>query len=161
MRGRIVPIEHLPERVKPGARRVRDWALSIGPALIILGVGALARGVSYTPWLMSETAQRAHPVEGILPMGVWAWIWIAAGAAAMVAAWWPRIAPVAVGAGVGLNLVWGCSFVADAFMRDSARGWLPAVGYLSISVLVLWAVWRGAREPTVSREEIAHELRRG
>ena len=156
-----MPIEHLPERMKPGVRRVRDWALSIGPALIVLGAGALARGISYTPLLMSETAQRAHPVEGTLPMGVWAWIWIAAGVAAIVAAWWPRAAPIAVGAGVGLNLLWGASFITDALIEGSARGWLPAVGYLSVAVLVWWAVWRGSREPTVTREEIACELRRG
>ena len=155
-----MPIEHLPERVKPGARRVRDWARTVGPALLILGVGAVARGISYTPLLMSEHAQRAHPVEGSLPMPVWAWVWIAAGVAAVVAAWWSRAAPVAVGACVGLNLLWGASFIADAIAKGAVRGWLPAVGYLSIAALVLWAVWFGRGEPTVSREEIACELRR-
>lgn len=155
-----MPIEHLPERMKPGARRVRDWARTVGPALLILGVGAIARGISYTPLLMSETARQAHPVEGSLPMPVWAWVWIAAGATAVVAAWWSRAAPVAVGACVGLNLLWGASFIADAIARGAVRGWLPAVGYLSIAALVLWAVWFGRGEPTVSREEIACELRR-
>lgn len=156
-----MPIEHLPERMKPGARRVRDWARTVGPALLILGVGAVARGISYTPLLMSEHAQRAHPVEGSLPMPVWAWVWIIAGVAAVVAAWWSRAAPVAVGACVGLNLLWGASFIADAIAKESMRGWLPAVGYLSIAALVLWAVWFGRGEPTVTREEIACELRRG
>lgn len=155
-----MPIDHLPARVRPAAYRVRDWALTVGPALLILGVGAIARGVSYTPVLMSESAQRSHPVEGTLPMGVWAWVWIAAGVTAVVAAWWPRAAPVAVGACVGLNLLWGASFIADAIVEHSARGWLPAVGYLSIAALVLWGVWCGRREPTLSREEIASELRR-
>lgn len=155
-----MPIEHLPERVKPGARRVRDWARTVGPALLILGVGAVARGISYTPVLMSETARQAHPVEGTLPMPVWAWVWIIAGVTAIVAAWWSRAAPVAVGACVGLNLLWGASFIADAIAKGAVRGWLPAVGYLSIAALVLWAVWFGRGEPTVSREEIACELRR-
>lgn len=155
-----MPIEHLPPRVKPGARRVRDWALGIGPALIVLGVGAIARGVSYTPLLMSEHARQAHPVEGTLTMDTWAWIWVVAGVAAVVSAGWSRAAPVAVGAGVGLNLLWGASFITDALIKGSVRGWLPAVGYVSVAVLVWWAVWRGSREPTVSREEIACELRR-
>ena len=155
-----MPIEHLPERVKPGARRVRDWARTVGPALLILGVGAVARGISYTPLLMSEHAQRAHPVEGSLPMPVWAWVWIAAGVAAVVAAWWSRAAPVAVGACVGLNLLWGASFIADAIAKESVRGWLPAVGYLSIAALVLWGVWFGRGERKISGEEIACELRR-
>ena len=93
-------------------------------------------------------------------MPVWGWVWIVAGVAAVVAAWWPRAAPVAVGACVGLNLLWGASFIADAIARESVRGWLPAVGYLSIAALVLWAVWWGRGETTVSREEIAYELRR-
>lgn len=155
-----MPIEHLPERMKPGARQVRDWARTVGPALLILGVGAIARGVTYLPALMSEHAQRAHPVEGTLPMPVWAWVWIIAGVMAVVAAWWSRAAPVAVGACVGLNFLWGASFIADAIAKGSVRGWLPAVGYLSIDALVLWGIWciRGERKP--SREEIACELRR-
>ena len=155
-----MPIEHLPERMKPGARRVRDWARTVGPALLILGVGAVARGISYTPLLMSEHAQRAHPVEGTLTMHTWAWVWIAAGVAAIVAAWWSRAAPVAVGACVGLNLLWGASFIADAIAERSVRGWLPAVGYLSIAALVLWGVWCVRGERKISREEIACELRR-
>lgn len=155
-----MPIEHLPPCVRPAARRVRDWARTVGPALLILGAGAIARGISYTPLLMSEHARQAHPVEGTLPMGVWAWVWIAAGVTAVVAAWWPRAAPVAVGACVGLNLLWGASFIADAIARESVRGWLPAVGYLSIAALVLWGVWFALGERKVSREEIASELRR-
>lgn len=156
-----MPIDHLPPRMQPGARRVRDWCLGIGPALIILGIGSIARGISYTPLLMSETAQRSHPVEGTLTMGVWGWVWIIAGLATIAAAWWPRIAPVAVGAGIGLNLLWGASFIADSIAKHSMRGWLPAVGYISVALLVWWAVWRGSREPTLSREEIAHALRHG
>ena len=155
-----MPIEHLPERMKPGARRVRDWARTVGPALLILGVGSIARGVTYLPALMSEHAQRAHPVEGTLTMHTWAWVWIIAGVAAVVAAWWSRAAPVAVGACVGLNLLWGGSFIADAIAERSVRGWLPAVGYLSIAALVLWGVWCTRGERTVSGEEIASELRR-
>lgn len=155
-----MPIEHLPEKYKPTARRVRDWALTIGPALMILGLGGVARGVTYLPILMDDHAAKSHPVEGTLTMHTWAWIWIIAGLAALIAAWWEKAAPLAVGVGVGLNIVWGASFITDAIIRHSARGWLPAVGYISIALLVLWAVWRGAREPTVSREEIAHELRR-
>lgn len=155
-----MPIEHLPERMKPGARRVRDWARTVGPALLILGAGAIARGVTYLPVLMSEHAQRAHPVEGTLTMHTWAWVWIIAGVTAVVAAWWSRAAPAAVGACVGLNLLWGASFIADAIAKGSVRGWLPAVGYLSIAALVLWAVWFVGGERKISREEIASELRR-
>lgn len=156
-----MPIDHLPAAWRPAARRLRDWCLGIGPALIVLGVGAVARGVTYLPPLMTtSSATRSHPVEGVLSMEVWGWVWIIAGVATLVAAWWDRIAPLAVGAGVGLNLLWGASFIADAIARESPRGWLPAVGYVSVALLVWWAVWRGQREPRVTREEVAYALRR-
>ena len=124
-------------------------------------MGAVARGITYLPPLLNEsTMSRSHPVEGTLSMAVWGWVWIIAGVAALVAVFWERIAPVAVGAGVGLNILWGASFIWDAIVRESSRGWLPAVGYLSVAGLVSWAVWRGQREPRLTRQEVAHELRR-
>ena len=156
-----VPINHLPKALRPAACRLRDWCLGIGPALVILSVGAVARGITYLPPLLNEsTMSRSHPVEGTLSMAVWGWVWIIAGVAALVAVFWERIAPVAVGAGVGLNILWGASFIWDAIVRESSRGWLPAVGYLSVAGLVSWAVWRGQREPRLTRQEVAHELRR-
>lgn len=159
---RSVPIDHLPKPLRSAACRLRDWCLGIGPALVILGVGAVARGITYLPPLLNPSAMSgSHPVEGTLSMEVWGWIWIIVGVAALVAAFWGRIGPIAIGAGVGLNLLWGGSFIADAIADESPRGWLPAVGYLSVALLVWWAVWRGQREPTLSREEVAHALRHG
>lgn len=154
-------IDQIPESVKPVAYRARDWCLGIGPALMILAVGAVARGITYLPPLLTESSMsRSHPVEGTLSMEVWGWVWIIAGVVALVAAFWERIAPIAVGAGVGLNILWGASFIWDAIARESPRGWLPAVGYLSVAGLVAWAVWRGQREPRLTRQEVAHALRR-
>lgn len=152
-----MPIEHLPPRVRPSARRGRDWALGIGPALIVLGAVSLAFGIYYTTL---RTATSSHPVESALPMRLWVWVWLIAGIASLVAAACPRIAPVAVGAGVGLHILWGGSFIADALIDHYIPSLLAAILHLALALTVWWAVWRGSREPSVSREEIAYELRR-
>lgn len=155
-----MPINYLPPRLQPAACRVRNWCLGIGPALIVLGVGAIARGVTYLPPILSpDSMDRAHPVEGTLSMEVWGWVWIIMGFSALIAASWPKLAPPAVGLGVGLNILWGASFIADAIARDAPRGWLPAIGYLSVAMLVWWSVWRGSREPRLTRQEVADALR--
>lgn len=155
-----MPIDHLPAKYQPAARRLRGWCMGDAPALIILGVSILARGVSYTPPLMSPHAQATHPAEGALTMPTWGVVWIAVGLACIASAWWPRATPFTVGAGVGLNVLWGLSFIADAIVDGSPRGWVPAVSYLTIALLIVWAVWRGHREPELHGEEIRDALRR-
>lgn len=155
-----MPIDHLPTKYQPAARWLRAWCMGDAPALIILGLGILARGTSYLPPFMSPHAQASHPAEGALTMPAWGVVWIIIGALCLVAAWWERAAPLAVGAGVGLNVLWGLSFIADSIVEGSSRGWVPAVGYLSIAALVMWAVWRGSRESMPGREEFAREFSR-
>lgn len=154
-----MPINHLPAPALPAARRFREWALTDGPGLAILGIGIILRGISYLPTHMGEDARASHPAEGFLTMGQWAVIWIAIGTLCMVATVWDRAAPAALGAGVGLNILWGASFIADGVIDQSPRGWLPAVGYVSVALLILWAVWRGSRDD-IPQEEVARELRK-
>ncbi|AMJ43699.1 hypothetical protein AW169_01310 [Corynebacterium stationis] len=97
-------------------------------------------------------------------MPVWSIIWVAVGVLSLVAAMWSRrkIAALAVGLGVGLNMLWAGSFVAATITGDMTRGWVSAVGYASVALLVMWAVWRGARaEVTIPKGAVADELRRG
>lgn len=159
-----MPINHLPIRAQPiraqpMARRFREWALTDGPGLAILGIGIILRGISYLPIIMGNDARASHPAEGVLTMDQWAVIWIAIGTLCMVATVWDRAAPAALGAGVGLNILWGASFIADGVIDQSPRGWLPAVGYVSTALLILWAVWRGSRDD-IPQEEVARELRK-
>lgn len=152
-------IEHLPESWRPGARRVRDWSMTNGPALLVLGLGISARGLSYIPGRVGGPAPASHPAELLLPIGWWATIWLTIGAICLVAAAVPRLQPLAVGAGVGLHVIWAMSFISDSVVEHSPRGWLPSVGYASVAVLVMWAVWRGSRE-IIPEGAVARELRR-
>lgn len=88
-------------------------------------------------------------------MGIWAIIWIVIGTLLIVAAVWHEtvFAALALGSGVGLNLLWAGSFTAATVTGDMPRGWVSSVGYISVAVLVLWTTWRGthARDLTAPR----------
>lgn len=153
-----MPIQFLPASVQPTARRIREWALTDAPALVILGVGLILRGVSYLPTVVGDSPS-SHPAEEFFHIQVWGVIWIAVGIACLAATAWHRAAPAAIGAGVGLHAIWAMSFIADSIADHSPRGWLPAVGYASVALLVIWAVWRGSRE-IIPEGAVANELRR-
>ena len=133
--------------------RLKLFCLSDGVALLVLGLGILARGVSYTPH--SPKTPAGHPAEDALPMSVWAGIWIGVGLACIVAAWWAEslAAAVALGVGVGLNLLWAGSFIAATVSGDMPRGWVTAVGYISVSLLVMWSTWRSGKLITTNSRE--------
>ena len=132
-------------------RRLKLFGLSDGVALLVLGLGIFARGVSYIP---DDGRSVSHPAEAALPMSAWAGVWIGAGLACIVTAWWSEspAAAVALGVGVGLNLLWSGSFIAVSLTGDMPRGWVSAVGYLSVSVLVMWSTWRSSKLRLVEGE---------
>lgn len=125
--------------------RLKLFCLSDGVALLVLGLGILARGVSYTPH--SPKTPAGHPAEDALPMSAWATIWVTVGLLCLAAALWSesRFAAVALGVGVGLNLLWAGSFIAATVSGDMPRGWVTAVGYISVSLLVAWSTWRSGK----------------
>lgn len=143
-----MPILHLQPRWHPSARRLRNFLLTDATALLILGIGILFRGLSYTPGVFGPAPQSgSHPAEVMLPINAWAAVWIIAGVACIAAAFTRSeiLDAVALGLGVALNVSWGTSFIAATAIGDSPRGWVSAVGYFSIAALVMWAVWRGKR----------------
>lgn len=126
-------------------RRLKLFSLSDGVALLVLGLGILARGVSYVPDGNGRAV--SHPAEAALPMPAWAGVWIGVGLVCVITAWWAEspAAAVALGVGVGLNLLWAGSFLASSLTGYIPRGWVSAVGYLSVSVLVMWSTWRSSK----------------
>lgn len=126
-------------------RRLKLFGLSDGVALLVLGLGIFVRGVSYIP--NDDGRSVSHPAEAALPMGAWAGVWIGVGLACIVVSHWAEspAAAVALGLGVGLNLLWAGSFIASSLTGDIPRGWVSAVGYLSVALLVMWSTWRSGK----------------
>lgn len=123
--------------------RVRLWAVSDGMLLVILGLGILPRGVSYLP--LSTPPPAGHPVESVMPTTWWAAVWIAVGLGCMLASTRPDGWPgkIMMPVGVGLHALWGASFVMATLSGDLIRGWVTSAGYFSVTLLAVWAVWRG------------------
>src|SRR5699024_11765500 len=124
-----------------------------------------ARGVSYSAQVFGRPAGAgSRPAEAALSMCTLSIIWVSVGVLCLISAVWSRrqIAALAVGLGVWLNMLWAGSFVAATITGDMERGWVTGIGYASVSLLVIWAIWRGSRaEMTIPEGAVANELRRG
>ncbi|AHI21616.1 hypothetical protein PBI_COLLEEN_26 [Corynebacterium phage Colleen] len=143
-----MPIERLPPRLIPFARRLRAWAMTDSFAILILGIGIIFRGVSYLPGVLgSPPPPGSHPAESSLPMPVWGVIWLVVGVICIISSITRStiVDVIALCSGVMLNAGWGMSFVFASLEGVSHRSWVSSVGYFSVVILVVWAVWRGKR----------------
>ncbi|WP_431638860.1 hypothetical protein ACP8NE_01025 [Corynebacterium ulcerans] len=142
-----MPIEHLPPRARPAALRLRRFLMTDSTALLLLAVVQAAVGLYYLPGVLGDSLQWHRPVESIMPITAWAWVHIAVGLLCLVAAFTDRgrIDVVALAAATGLNLSWTFSLLAAAVEHDQAVLWLVGVLILSMTVSLMWAVWRGKR----------------
>ena len=155
-----MPIEHLPEPMKPAARQFRDWCLGFGPLLVALGLYGIARGLAYLP-VTPPIERAAHPIENVLLPSLWGWIWILASVFTLCATCAEqRLSAWSVGLMVGLNGAWWFSYTVDAILEGHWLNIVPATMHLALAIIPLWAVWRGARERQPTRGEVADELRR-
>ncbi|MDK4244032.1 hypothetical protein QPX10_10170 [Corynebacterium pseudodiphtheriticum] len=148
-----MPINRLPVRLRPQAVRIRRWALTDGPLLVLVGLAVLARGISYLPSVYDGDSQ--HPAEGLIPLDWWAMVWVVIGTFSVVMGLMPtlqRANAVAVGLCVGLHLLWASSFMLVSATGERPRGWVSAVSYALIAALMVWAVWRGQRRLTLTKE---------
>ena len=104
----------------------------------------IARGISYSD--VAGPGPSGHPAESWMTMGTWSLIWVAVGVLCLAIAPWHRTvtAALAVGAGVGLHLLWALSFLYESW-HDGGRGWVSSISYFMIVALVSWSVWRGSR----------------
>lgn len=130
------------------ARTLRRFSTTDGMGLLIVGVASIARGVSYAPPVMPDGQLSSHVAETWLPMDAWSVVWMLAGALCIGAAfhWRSRLAALSVGLTVGLHTLFGASFLWGSLHGNMSRGWVSAISYFAVALLVLWAVGRGRRE---------------
>ncbi|CAB0627913.1 hypothetical protein BKD86_0210920 [Corynebacterium diphtheriae] len=142
-----MPIEHLPPRVQPTARRVRAFLMTDSTALLLLAVVQAAMGLYYLPGVLGDPLRWQRPVESIMPIIAWAWAHLVVGGLCAVAAVTDRwhVDIVALALATGLNLSWAFSLLAASVEHNQSVLWLVGVLILAMTVSLMWAVWRGKR----------------
>ncbi|MGO3788732.1 MAG: hypothetical protein ACTJGE_08280 [Corynebacterium variabile] len=89
-----MPIDHLPRRLCGPAERIRDGLLTDATALVILGAGMIARGISYSD--IAGPGPSGHPAESWMTMGTWSIVWVAVGVLCLTIAPWHRTVTAAL-----------------------------------------------------------------
>lgn len=119
---------------------------------ILLSYGTVWALYGYGQMVSPQPDQRGlEPILRIAPLDVWAWLWVATGAVALVAAWlpqgrdWPGFLALPA-----IVLPWTGSYLASWVGGDFPRGWVAAVvwGVIAVPVIVV-AGWR--EPPRISR----------
>ena len=142
-----MPIDHFPERIRPGAYRLRGFLMTDASALLILAAGCLAGGVGYLQGDQVPMLATTHPAERLMLPQTWGVIWLGVGLLCILAAW-SRSLPVemaALATGVGIHILWGSSYFAQCIMGGDPHAWISAISFWMVASLVAWAVWRGKR----------------
>lgn len=100
-------------------------------ALVIVAAGAVARGVAYID--QPDTGRLTHFVDGIVPLHVWAFVWIAAGACLVAGVWHRVVARYALAFTAMLWGIWGLSYVWATVTGDAPRGWVTGSLMLTLA----------------------------
>jgi hypothetical protein len=137
-----VPIDHLPPRIRHPAKQARDFLLTDGAVLLLVGTCLLIRGAAY---LLNQPP--AHPAERFLPMPAWAAVWMVVGVANLACArWHESVAGAgAISVAVGLMALWAASMAVAGAVGSAAV-------YAAIALGTVWSIWRGSRT-TIRVEE--------
>ncbi|STC97454.1 hypothetical protein [Corynebacterium renale] len=136
-----MPIDKLPPRYQPAAYKVRAFLMTDATALIILGACFLARGVG---WLIRRGPAGPHPMTMIgFPVTAWIAVAVTLGVACLVVAVWHQTTAGAIVLAIAVALVtlWGMAFLPASVATFLERGSV----YLALSVMTMWAIWRGRR----------------
>lgn len=114
---------------------------------ILLSYGTVWALYGYAQLVTPQADQRGLDLAlQLLPLHVWGWLWIGAGAVALVAAWvpqgvdWPGFLALPL-----IALPWWLSYMTAWIQGVFPRGWVVAAVWAAIAVPVL--VVAGWREP--------------
>lgn len=102
-------------------------------ALVGCAYGAVNRGLAYA---QTTSTPFTTFVDALVPLQVWAWVWIGAGLAMLVGIWHRVVARWALSLGGSLWVVWGLSFYASWLVGDQTRGWVTAGAFVAIGWLM-------------------------
>lgn len=104
-------------------------------ALVIVAAGAIVRGVAY--FGRPTTGGLTHFIDAIVPLHVWAVVWIAAGITVLVGIWHRVIARYALAFVSMLWAIWGLSYMTATIFGDASRGWVTGALILNLAGLTI------------------------
>ena len=104
-------------------------------ALAIVAAGAAARGVAYVN--QPSTGGLTHFIDALVPLHLWAFVWIAAGATVLAGVWHRVVARYALAFTAMLWGIWGLSYMSATVFGDSSRGWVTGALILNVAGLTI------------------------
>lgn len=102
-------------------------------ALTVCAAGAGIRGLAYVD---PPATGLTIAIDRIVPLELWAVVWISAGLAMLVGVWHRTIARWALSLGASLWMVWSFSYTYAWLFEDQARGWVTAGAMAMIAGLM-------------------------
>ena len=104
-------------------------------ALSIVAAGAAARGCAYIN--QPTTGGLTHFIDALVPLHLWAFVWIAAGATVLAGVWHRVVARYALAFTAMLWGIWGLSYMSATVFGDSSRGWVTGALILNVAGLTI------------------------
>lgn len=104
-------------------------------ALAIVASGAVARGAAYVD--QPTTGGLTTFVDALVPLHLWAIVWIAAGAMVLAGIWHRVVARYALAFTAMLWGIWGLSYMSATVFGDSSRGWVTGALILNVAGLTI------------------------
>ena len=143
-----MPIEHLPERYRPAARRFRDWfATDKGLLLILFGV-FLVRTSTYVfqdGWLLPHVLDIHAPLFSSMQ-----WLIATVVVGLSVVARSEKMETVGLTVATIMLTIWGLLFAWTGKAEFTARGVL----YIGLAIVTVYTVWRGHSKTIRVRGEV-------
>lgn len=107
-------------------------------ALFAIGLLALTRCLAYVgPLSPNQSAAGLAFVDDLIPLWVYAILWGVASVFAFAAIFTRKAQPLALGANLGICLLWAGTYMLAWALLDSPRGWVTGTSYLVISLLIV------------------------
>lgn len=104
-------------------------------ALAIVAAGAAARGCAYID--QPSTGGLTHFIDALVPLHLWAIVWIAAGVMVLAGVWQRVLARYALAFTAMLWGIWGLSYMSATVFGDSSRGWVTGALILNVAGLTI------------------------
>lgn len=100
-------------------------------ALSVYAGGAAIRGLAYLG--ATPSTQFTTFVDSVVPLHVWAIVWIGAGSLLVAGIWHRVIARWALSIGASLWAVWALSYTLSWIVGDQSRAWVTAGAMATIA----------------------------